>query len=511
MKFEKTIRKATSYILSMITAAGLLFSGSGFGLPSAGSAGILNVNAHSSQIAENVNVYINQNPGEIVKMLNFEYKNNSYLSLRDLAMNLSNTSKSFSVTFTRKDDDLCTVIKTHDMYEPVGTENTPFDEETLKDDSIVNYKRSKLCLTIDDNDYYFYMIPYKDSEGNQDIFVNSGEFALSMNIDMAFMNEDLYIYPGNEFDFTSQNVINSDFFYMADSCLVGDATTGEVYFSLNGDEAVSIASTTKLMTYLLLSEAIRKGDISESDSVTFSREAQRISNSGDGVIPVTEGQTAPLHEAVKGMLIASSNECALAIAEKVSGSEAEFVKKMNEKAAAIGLSDSTCFYNSNGLPIFMDDILPSKLQNRMSANDMFILVSYIMNNYPEITEITSLKKVKLDSLGKEIKSTNTLLYNIPGVVGLKTGTTYKAKSCLVSAYKTQDLHDNDHYITAIVFGAENARLQNYTSLVLMKYGIQSFNAGVLGITPQKEEEDDTVPETLEGLVEKVINTARKHV
>lgn len=503
MKSHSIVQRVTSYIITVILTISLFVSAFCTNC-------IVPVSASCSEIAENVNVFINGNPGGIVKMLNFDYKNNGYLSLRDLAMNLNNTSKSFSVSFERKDDELCTVIKTHEMYEPVGTENTPFDEETLKGDALVNFKRNKLCLTLDDNDYYFYMIPYTDSAGNQDIFVNSGEFALSMNMDMSFMNEDLYIYSGNEFDFTSQNVVGSDFFYMADSCLVGDATTGEIYYALNENETIAIASTTKLMTYLLLAEAIKKGEVSESDNVVFSREAQRISNSADGVIPVTEGQIAPLDEAVKGMLIASSNECALAIAEKVSKTEAEFVKKMNEKATALGLSDATCFYNSNGLPIFMDDILPAKCQNRMSANDMFILVSYIMKNYPEITEITSLKKVQLDSLGKKISNTNVLLYNIPGVVGLKTGTTSKAKSCLVSAYQTQDLHDNDHYIVSIVFGAESARVQNYTSLVLMKYGIQSFNAGVLGIIPKKEEEDNTIPETLEGLLQKVVNTARKH-
>ena len=502
MNLRKSFKRIIAYIFIITLTAGLLFS-----VPCGKSIFITEVSC--AEIAENVNVFINGNPGGTVKMLNFDYKNNSYLSLRDLAMNLNNTSKSFSVSFGYKDNELCTVIKIHEMYEPVGTENTPFSEETMAGDALVNLKRSRLSLTIDDNEYYFYMIPYTDASGNQDIFVNSGEFALSMNMDMSFMEENLYIYPGNEFDFTSQNVVNSDFFYMADSCLVGDVTSEEIYYAMNENETIAIASTTKLMTYLLLAEAIKKGDVSEDDRVVFSREAQRISNSGDGVIPVTEGQTAPLDEAVKGMLIASSNECALAIAEKVSGTEAEFVKKMNEKAEALGLSDSTYFYNSNGLPIFMDDILPAKCQNRMSANDMFILVSYILKNYPEITEVTSLKKVKLDSLGKEIKNTNVLLYNIPGVVGLKTGTTSKAKSCLVSAYKTRDLHDNDHYIVAIVFGAESARTQNYTSLVLMKYGIQAFNAGVLGITPKKEEEDNTIPETLEGLVEKVINTARK--
>lgn len=464
-----------------------------------------------SQIAENLEVYVAGNKAETIKMLNFDYKNNSYLSLRDLAMNLKNTSKGFSVSFTRKEDELYTIIKTNALYEPVGSENLPFDEEVMKDYSIVNHKRSRLCLCIDDTEYYFYMIPYKDAAGNQDIFINSGEFALSMNIDMSFMDEVLYIYPGNEFDFTGQSVLTSDFFYMSDSCLVGDATTGEVYYSINPDESVAIASTTKLMTYLIMAEAIKNGELSINDNVRFSKEAARISESADGVIPVREGQTAPLQEAIKAMLIASSNECSLAIAEKVAGSEEEFVKRMNQKAAALGLSFSTHFYNCNGLPIYRDEILPSKLQNRMSASDMFLLVSNLLKNYPEITEITSLKTVKLDSLNRELKNTNVLLYNIPGVVGLKTGTTSKAKSCLVSAYETQDLKRQTHYVVSIVFGAENAQTQNFTSLVLMRYGIQEFNAGVLGITPKKEDEDNSVPEALEGLILKVINTARKHV
>ena len=151
----------------------------------------------------------------------------------------------------------------------------------------------------------------------------------------------------------------------------------------------------------------------------------------------------------------------------------------------------------------------AKRQNHISAHDMFLLVTYIMDKYPEITEITSIKKTKLESLGnREAKNTNVLLYNIPGAVGLKTGTTSKAQSCLVSAVERRDKDDNIHYVVAIVFGAENAYAQNYTSYLLLNYGIGIFNTYELGIVLNKKN-TNIVPDSLEKMIITVLNVARQ--
>ena len=206
----------------------------------------------------------------------------------------------------------------------------------------------------------------------------------------------------------------------------------------------------------------------------------------------------------------SSNECSLALAEHLCGSEEAFAERMNQKAIALGLSENVKFYNPHGLPVYHNDVLTAKLQNHMSANDMFKLASHVMNTYPEITDITSQKRAVLSSFRNyEAKNTNSLLYNVPGVVGLKTGTTNKAQSCLVSAYETQDLSGETHYLIAIVYGCENAQTQGYLSMVLMNYGIQKFNAIELGITPERGDSDE-IPADLESMIGAIINTARKN-
>ena len=133
-----------------------------------------------------------------------------------------------------------------------------------------------------------------------------------------------------------------------------------------------------------------------------------------------------------GALLPSSNECALCLAETVAGSEETFVQRMNQKALDLGLSQ-TFFYNCHGLPSYTEDSIPAKRQNRMSAEDMFRLVSYLLKVYPQITDITSLENATLQSLNLEVRNTNPLLHNLPEVTGLKTGTTNKAGACLVTS------------------------------------------------------------------------------
>ena len=177
---------------------------------------------------------------------------------------------------------------------------------------------------------------------------------------------------------------------------------------------------------------------------------------------------------------------------------------------ALGLSMDALFYNPHGLPVYDEDVLTVKRHNHLTANDMFKLSSHILDKYPEITQITSIKKTKLSSLNNfEAVNTNVLLYNVPGTVGLKTGTTDKAQSCLVSAYEASDTAGDPHYIVTIVYGAENTQTQSYTSMVLMRYGIQKFNVSELGIVPDNGGSKE-IPENLEGLIGAVINTARRH-
>lgn len=465
------------------------------------------VKAYAAQTCELIKVYVDGQEYQ-ARALNHEYENNLYISLVDLAEAMSDTDKAFSVVWSQKDNDTYVILEPgHATKEESDDETDTF--ENFEDGEEVKLKRNRIPIKIGENDYSFYMIT-SSGEDNKNIYMNTGELALAMNIDMSVENNAVYINSKAEFDFNNYSLEELGVDCMADSYLVGDVTTGNIYCESNADETVSIASTTKLMTYLILKDAMANGEISENDTVTFSKKASDLSSTSSGVIKVEEGKTAGIMDVIKGMLICSSNECSLALAEHLCGDEDTFVERMNQKAVALGMSDETRFYNPHGLPVYREEVLAPKIQNRLAANDMFILVAHIMENYPEITEITSIKKTKLETLGNfEANNTNVLLHNIPGVVGLKTGTTDKAQSCLVSAYQSEDVKGNNHYIVTIVYGCENAQTQNYLSLILMRYGIQRFNATELGITPERGDNAE-VPADLEGMIGALINTARRN-
>jgi len=473
----------------------------------------LSIPLWADQTKETIKINVDGNQSD-VRVLNHDYDNNMYISMNDLLYSLNDTGLEFSVDWTVKDGQTYIVLSKNELsdewideYEEHSITETDDNEEDTADK--VNYTRKRILICIDGNDYSLYMIPVTEKD-YKDCYVNLGDFALIMNADISCGNNEIYINTKGEFDFNKYDFANSGIQYMADSCIVADATTGNIYYEQNPNETVTIASTTKLMTYLIIKDAIEEGKISEKDTVVFSKKASELSKTSSGVVRLEEGQSADIEDVISAMLICSSNECSLALAEHLCKNEQDFVDLMNHKAAALGLSTECRFYNPHGLPMYEEEVLTVKKQNRMSANDMLILVEHILDKYPEITEITSIKKTNLVSLANfEAKNTNILLYNVPGTVGLKTGTTDKAGSCLVSAYEAYDLKQEPHYIVSIVYGAENMQTQSYTSMVLMKYGIQRFNASELGIVPDSGKPTE-IPDNLEGFIGAVVNTARRN-
>lgn len=460
----------------------------------------------ASQIAENVTVVVNGEP-HTVRAMNQDLQHNAYVSVRDLAMCLKGSSKEYKVSFETIGDEDFVVIE-YGEYEPVGGENTPYDTESMDAVSwILNNTLNRYKVRINNQDCNIYGIKAKNAEGMSDFFMSTGELAIYLNIDMQYQDNQIYINPEQPHNLSFDELNSQGFFHMTNSCLVGDATTGEIYYSFEEDKPVSIASTTKLMTYYVIMDGVKNGEISLDDWVTFSREVARESRTENGVIVLNTGDSAPILEVMKAMLIRSSNECALALAEHLCGSSDEFVSRMNDKASALGLSDGAVFYNSNGLPLYQPDkVMSSKTQNRMSVKDMFILVSNLLSDYPEVTDITSIKMTHLDVLNVDLVNTNSLLFNLPEVVGLKTGTTTKAGSCLVAASKVMDADNNEHYIVTVEYGAENAQIQSYTSLVLMKCGLKYFED--IQYTNDTSEVSK-LPEGPEELIKAVIRTAKK--
>ena len=249
--------------------------------------------------------------------------------------------------------------------------------------------------------------------------------------------------------------------------LLGDADTGEILYAHNADDPVPIASITKLMTYLLLAEGAAAGEISFQDTVVITENAAALSRGTDAMVSLQAGQERPFRELLACMLLASSNECALALAEHLAGSEAAFVDRMNERAGELGL-DSARFYNPHGLPLYLERSVTAKVQNVMSGEDLFALCRILLKDYPEITHITGERYGSMPSLSYVTANSNAVVFNLEGCNGLKTGSTNKAGSCLVATLPVT-VKGETHTAVAIVLGSECADVRNQAAEILLRY------------------------------------------
>lgn len=402
-----------------------------------------------------------------VKTLDYAYANNTYLSLRDVAMILRDTDKMFSLEITKN----AVSMKLGDAYIPVGSENAPWESSENPDLAL---RRNE--FQVNGQKVFYYTMLYALSAGGYDCFIMAADLAMLLDVEMVVPSTGgIQILTQTPFGIAPAVLEQAGYFYGVNSVLVGDATTGEIYYQYQSDAAYPIASTSKLMTCLLTMEAIAAGQISEDQVVLVSEAAEALSVSADGVIPLEAGQQITVHELLTGALLPSSNECALSLAETIDGSEEAFVQRMNQKALELGLSQAV-FYNSHGLPAFTKDPVPAKRQNRMSAGDMFQMVSYLLTVYPQIKEITSQQEATLPSLNLEVRNSNPLLRNMPQVTGLKTGTTNKSGACLVTSLAADDgviTHD----LVVVVLGTEDSIERGRVSGLLARYALQAFSSG----------------------------------
>lgn len=436
-----------------------------------------------------------------VKTLDYAYDYNTYFSLRDIAMLLKDTDKAFSLEIAKS----TVSLYPGNSYAPVGEENTPWEDAENPD---VSLRRNE--FKVNEQIVSYYTLIMKLPSGAYDCFMMAADLAMILDVDITVSEEGvLEIHTQEPLHISPVSLEEAGYFYGVNSVLVGDATTGEVYYRYQSDTSYPIASTSKLMTCLLTMDAISSGQISLDDQVTISEAVQALADSGDGVIPLKAEEQITVQELLLGALLPSSNECALCLAETIAGSEDAFVRMMNQKTQDLGLSQSI-FFNSNGLPSYTEDFVPSKRQNSMSAEDMFALVSYLLKVYPQITDITSLEEATLESLDLEVRNTNPLLHNMPEVTGLKTGTTNKAGACLVTSL-TADDGAMEHDLVVIVLGTEDSIERGRVSGLLARYALNAFYTG------ERETEDGAVaqiygdlPTHAEAAVDWVIREARKN-
>lgn len=464
--------------------------------------------AFSAEAAEDHylhDVYISVNGGEArtIRAVDCEYKNNLFVSLWDIAALLNGTDKMFKVESVEK------TVAMNPGSEPSERSLSGWQEDEKAAFFAKDSGNNSLTLN---GEVRRYSTLRADYGKGVDCFIRPISLCLMFDMNIEDIGEDTYnIQTNSILNVSPKKLEEEGFFFEVNSALVGDATTGEIFYEFNGLEPLPIASTTKLMTYLLTQDAIAKGELTEDAAVTITEDAATLSESEDGTTPMEAGKTITVSELIKGALLPSSNECALLLGERVGGDTASFVEMMNSKAQELGMSTAK-FYNANGLPDYNDSGIPSKKQNHMCAEDMFRMCAHILNTYPQIKDVTSLTDASLNSINAYVKNTNELIYNMPEINGLKTGTTNRAGACLITSLTVND-GSSDHDLVVVLLGAENSRARFTTSQLLAYYGknvVQGkTTADGIVLAQADDNSDEPVKITASSLVEMVVRGATK--
>ena len=244
------------------------------------------------------------------------------------------------------------------------------------------------------------------------------------------------------------------------SAVLMDAATGTVLYEKNAHEKLAPASVTKVMTLLLIMEAIDSGKIKWEDTVTASEAAAA---KGGSQIYLKVGETMSVTDMVKSIAVSSANDCACAMAEHLAGSEGAFVGLMNEKAKSLGMND-TNFVNCTGLD---DD--PDAENHRTSAWDIALMSRELLTKHPDIKRFTTIWMDTVRNGEFGLSNTNKLIRFYSGATGLKTGFTSGAGYCLSATAERDGME-----LIAVVMGAETSQIRNTACKQLLDYGFANF-------------------------------------
>lgn len=250
----------------------------------------------------------------------------------------------------------------------------------------------------------------------------------------------------------------------APSAILLEASTGQVIYEKNATERRSPASITKIMTLLLIFEALSEGKVSLQDEVVTSAHAKSM---GGSQVFLEEGETQTLETMIKCIVIASGNDASVAVAEHIAGSEADFVEKMNAKATELGMVD-THFEDCCGLT--------DSDSHYTTAKDVAIMSRELTVKYPEVFTYTRIWMEDITHVTRRgsstftLSSTNKLLKWYQWTTGLKTGSTAKAKFC-ISATASKDGMD----LIAVIMGAPDPKERFHDAEKLLNYGFSVSN------------------------------------
>ncbi len=242
------------------------------------------------------------------------------------------------------------------------------------------------------------------------------------------------------------------------SAVLMDANTGTVLYEYNSKESLPPASVTKVMTLLLVFEALEKGKLSYDDILTVSENAASM---GGSQIFLEQGEQMNVDDLLKSVIVASANDAALTLAEHVAGSEESFVNMMNDKAKELGMNN-THFENVTGLD---DDVI----SHLTSAYDIALMSRELLKHEKVIEYATIwMDTVRNGEFG--LSNTNRLVRFYKGITGLKTGSTSKAGFCVSASAKRDDLH-----LIAVIMGAETSKIRNAAATKLLDFGFANYS------------------------------------
>ena len=244
------------------------------------------------------------------------------------------------------------------------------------------------------------------------------------------------------------------------SAVLMDVATGTVLYESNSHERLAPASVTKVMTMLLIMEAVDSGKIAMTDTVTASETAAA---KGGSQIYLKVGETMSVSDMLKSIAVSSANDCACAMAEHLAGSEEAFVAQMNQRAKELGMND-TNFVNCTGL-----DDGENAAQHKTSAYDIALMSRQLLKNHPDIKKFTTIwmDTVRNGTFG--LSNTNKLVRFYQGATGLKTGFTSGAGYCLSSSAQREGME-----LIAVVMGADTSASRNAACKQLLDYGFANF-------------------------------------
>ncbi|OOO00380.1 MAG: D-alanyl-D-alanine carboxypeptidase [Epulopiscium sp. Nele67-Bin004] len=276
------------------------------------------------------------------------------------------------------------------------------------------------------------------------------------------------------------------------STVLMEASSGQILKETNMHEAIPPASVTKVMTMLLIHDAVASGKINWDDQVTVSEHAASM---GGSQVFMEEGEQQTVRDLLKCIAIASANDAAVTMAEFIGGSEQQFVDLMNAKAKELGMND-TVFKNACGLHVD---------GHVSSAHDVALMSRELITKYPDITKTltiwmdTIVHRTRRGESEFGLTNTNKMLKWYPGITGLKTGYTPEAKHCVSATAKRDDME-----LIAVVLGGADSKARFREAGSLLDYGFANYKVSqgpqvgeVIAQVPVKKGQEDIVDATID--------------